>query len=249
MVIIPAIDIFNGECVRLYQGKYSDATVYNADPVDTARKFEELGALRIHIVDLNAARGDREANREQIFAVRKAVSCMIEVGGGIREEKDVQRLADAGIDRMVVGTAFARDPDMISTWIMKFGRRFIAGIDALAGSARTEGWEENSGVSDIALAEKARHIGMCSIIYTNIAKDGTLEGPDIERTQAVAQAAGIPVILSGGISSLDDIKAAAEKESFGISACITGKAVYEGRIDLKEAFSLYQTSPEGGMPW
>jgi phosphoribosylformimino-5-aminoimidazole carboxamide ribotide isomerase len=233
MIIIPAIDLLNGGCVRLRQGDYKQAVRYNdAGPVARARRFEAAGIRRIHIVDLDAAKGEGRHNRDVIRRIRRAVSCVLETGGGIRREADVEELLDAGVDRLILGTLLARDPGTVRKWISRYGRKFIAGIDARDGLVQISGWTEGSALSDIALAKMAADMGALSAVYTNIARDGMLGGPDIKRTLAVARAAGIPVILSGGISSADDIREAAAQPAELIPAIITGKAVYEGKIDL-----------------
>ncbi len=240
MIIIPAIDLIDGKCVRLYKGNYDSSTVYNEDPVETAKEFEQAGAVRIHIVDLDAARGGSN-NRDIIKRIKKEVSCTVETGGGIRTEDDIKELIDCGIDRMIAGTVFAKTPEVVAGWIETYGKKFIAGIDALDGEVRVSGWEKGSGVSDSELSRKAAEIGIISIIYTNIAKDGTLSGPDLENTIRITKESGLPSILSGGISSIDDLKAVAENsEASGIRGIITGKALYEGRLDLVQAIKEYQ---------
>ncbi len=247
MVIIPAIDILKGECVRLYKGNYNESTVYEKEPAAMARKFAELGAKRIHIVDLDAARGSGD-NRKQIRKVRKAVpGCIIELGGGIRSEEDVEELFDLGIDRLVIGTMLVKNPNKVEGWVRHYGEGFIAGIDAEKGKVKVSGWESETNVKDTEIAKKAADMGFSSIIYTNIEKDGTLEGPDIEQTLAVSKAAGIPVILSGGISSEEDIAAVAKADSTLVPGCITGKAVYEKKLDLAALFQKYQADEE--MTW
>jgi phosphoribosylformimino-5-aminoimidazole carboxamide ribotide isomerase len=238
MIIIPAIDLLNGGCVRLSQGDYGEAVFYNElDPVSRARQFEAAGVRRIHIVDLDAARGGGN-NRGVIRALARETNCLIEVGGGLRTERDVEELLDAGADRLILGTLLAREPDKARRLMARYGKKFIAGIDARGGEVRVSGWREAGGFDDISLAKLAADAGAVSIIYTNIARDGMMSGPDFERTFAVAQAAGIPVILSGGVSSLEDIREAARLSSLSsergrMCAVITGKAVYEGKINLE----------------
>ena len=236
MTVIPAIDILGGECVRLVRGDYDAATVYEKDPVAMARRFAEAGARRIHVVDLDAAHGDSRTNRKTIRKIRRAVDATIELGGGIRLDEDVEELLDLGIDRLVVGTTFARRPDAVAGWVAHYGQVFLVGIDALEGRVRISGWEQETGLADTDLAVKAREAGVAGIVYTSISRDGTLEGPDVERTNAVARAAGIPVILSGGIGStadLDRVRASADPNVVGV---IVGKAIYEGAIDIATLF-------------
>jgi phosphoribosylformimino-5-aminoimidazole carboxamide ribotide isomerase len=249
MIIIPAIDLLGGSCVRLYRGRYDDVTRYDLDPVGIARSFADAGSVRIHIVDLDAARGNCSVNRDKIREIRAAVPCTLEVGGGVRTETDIEELLEIGVDRLVIGTVLAERPDTVAGWISKYGRVFIAGIDALDGRVKVSGWEHEAGMEDTALAHRAAEIGACGIIYTNIARDGTLTGPDIERTGIIAKQSGLPVIVSGGVSSKDDIAAAANEESTGIVGVITGKALYEGRIELAETIREFQRIPEGEIAW
>jgi len=249
MLIIPAIDILGGECVRLQQGDYDEVTFYDRDPVAVAREFEKAGIKRIHIVDLDAARNDSRRNRKVIRKIRKAVNSTLELGGGIRDEDDVEELLDIGIDRLVVGSMLAKHPRKVEGWTRHFGEMFIAGIDALDGRVKIHGWEDDSGTGDMELAKEAGAIGMCSIIYTNIARDGMMEGPDIRRTKEIAQASGLPVILSGGVSSLADVEQAAKEGDGKIVGIIIGKAVYEGKINLNDAVAKFQTLPEAEMAW
>lgn len=241
MLIIPAIDILGGECVRLYQGDYSQITVYDKDPVTAAREFEKAGARCIHIVDLDAARGGSKRNRKKIRKIRKAVSCSIQLGGGIRDEEDVTELIDLGIDSLVLGTVFARNANRVEGWIKHYGPIFMAGIDALNGKVQISGWEQSTEIADIELAKKAREIGITGIIYTSIVKDGTLDGPDIQATRRIAEAADLPIIHSGGISSTADIDAIVGNNIPNLNGIITGKAVYEDCFNLEEAIQKYQT--------
>ena len=249
MTIIPAIDLLDSNCVRLYKGDYSQSKTYESNPSSVAVSFEKAGARRIHLVDLDAARSGAEVknNRDILKKVRAAVSGTLEVGGGIRSDRDVEELLEIGIDRLIVGTVLVRDPELVSGWIKKYGQVFIAGIDALNGEVKVSGWEEGSSLKDTDLAVKSADMGIISIIYTNIDRDGTLEGPDIESTAAIAEKSGLPVILSGGISSMEDIKKACEYKTGGIRGIITGKAIYEDRLDLPAVISKYQDREEEGV--
>ncbi|GAB6089320.1 phosphoribosyl-ATP diphosphatase [Spirochaeta dissipatitropha] len=245
MEFIPAIDLLDGSCVRLRQGSYSDVDRYELDPVETAKKFEAAGARRIHLVDLNAARGsdedERKGNRAIIAAVTAAVGIGVEVGGGVRTEEDVAELLDAGVCQVVVGTTLARNPAKVAGWIRRFGPVVLAGIDARDGMVQVAGWEQSSGRSDIELAIEAAEIGCSGIIYTNIARDGMMQGPDIARTNAIAAAAGIPVTLSGGISSHEDILEVSRQAHPLLSAVISGRAIYENAINVEQVFSDLRT--------
>ncbi len=242
MLIIPAIDIIDGKCVRLYRGDYSKVTSYSDSPGDVAVKLEEAGAKRIHIVDLDAARGGGKNNRKIISDIRKKTSVVLELGGGIRTDDDIKEILDTGIDRLILGTVFAARPEIGGEWIAKYGKNFIAGIDALNGEVKVSGWEKGSGIKDTYLAAKAGEYGFCSIIYTNISRDGALSGPDAERTAVIAEASLLPVIVSGGISCEDDFKNIAHNSSYQgkIAGIITGKAFYENKFSLNNVIEKYQ---------
>jgi phosphoribosylformimino-5-aminoimidazole carboxamide ribotide isomerase len=250
MVIIPAIDILDGRCVRLRQGNYDEASRYDIEnPAERAKSFAALGIKRIHIVDLDAAKGQGKNNLDVIAEIRRVVDITIEVGGGIRSQADVERLIDIGIDRLILGTVLVRDPEIAASWASRYGKKFIAGIDARDGVVKVSGWLESGGITDTALAAKAADMGMCSVIYTNIARDGMLSGPDFERTVLVARSANLPVIVSGGVGSDEDILAAAKYENEGIAGIITGKAVYEGKIDLPKLLQRLSQKHADSSSW
>ena len=249
MIIIPAIDLLDGSCVRLLKGNYNNSTVYKSDPVEMAEHLVGLGCRRLHIVDLDAARGQGKNNRAIIQKIRKKIDIIIETGGGIRSEKDVEELLEIGIDRLILGTVFATNPGIAYEWTRKYGNHFIAGIDALNGDVKISGWEEGSSLKDTELAKIAADNGIISIIYTNIDKDGTLDGPDIESSIRIAEISNLPVIISGGISSNKDFQKIAELEHPGIAGVITGKAFYEKKIDLQESIDKYQKIYTNGGEW
>lgn len=249
MTIIPSIDLLGGECVRLVRGDYQAVTVYENDPVSMARRFEEAGARRIHVVDLDAARGDSRTNRKKIRKIRRAVDCTIQLGGGIRRDEDIEELLDLGIDRLVIGTAFAKRPENTAGWVAHYGDVFLVGIDALDGHVRISGWETETHLQDLQLAERAREAGVAGIVYTSIGRDGTLEGPDVERTNAVARAAGLPLILSGGIGSADHIREVREKAEGNVVGIIVGRAIYDGLISLEELFRQPATAGREDVQW
>ena len=230
-LVVPAIDLRAGRCVRLVQGSFASATVFPLDPAEQARRFAAAGARMIHVVDLDAAEGKGLDNRSAISAVRAAVPCVLEVGGGVRSDDDARRLVDLGIERIVVGTVLAASPKTVAGWIERFGRRFVAGIDARAGRVRVAGWTTDGGIVDTDLAARLAALGIVGLVYTNIAVDGTLAGPDLARTAEVARAAGLPTLLSGGIGSEADVEAAAAADPLVVGA-IVGRAMYEGRVDL-----------------
>jgi phosphoribosylformimino-5-aminoimidazole carboxamide ribotide isomerase len=247
MLILPAIDLWAGQCVRLRQGDYNQVETYGLDPVEVAREFSVLGAKRLHIVDLDAARSGASNNRPVIHAVRQAFGGVVEVGGGVRNEADVEELLEAGADRLIVGTLLVREPETVARWVKRYGSVFIGGIDARGGEVKVAGWEEDSKLLDTELAARCRALGLISLVYTNIDRDGTLSGPDLERTLLVAEAAGLPVILSGGIASRADFAAVAEVNHPLLAGVITGKAIYQNRIDLAEVIRHYQTPDTGGL--
>jgi phosphoribosylformimino-5-aminoimidazole carboxamide ribotide isomerase len=240
LIIIPAIDLLDNECVRLYKGNYAEKIVYSKKPFEIARSYEDAGAKRLHIVDLDAAKGEGKNNRKVISQIRKKVSCTIEVGGGIRTEDDVRELKEIGADKLILGTVFARNPEIATAWGKKYGYCFIAGIDALDGKVKIKGWESDSGVSDIALAKKAGELMISEIIYTNISRDGALTGPDIERTRMIAEYADIPVILSGGISCKEDIRNVVDAGCPLIIGIIIGKAIYEQKVSVRDLIVSFQ---------
>ena len=249
MIIIPAIDLLDGSCVRLLKGNYNESTIYSSDPVEMAKKLVGAGCERLHIVDLDAARGKGKNNREIIRKIRDTIDVVIETGGGIRTDADVKELLDIGIDRLILGTVFAKNPEIAGEWTSKYGNHFIAGIDALKGEVKISGWEEGSSMTDTDLAKQAAKNGIISIIYTNIDKDGTLEGPDIKNSVRIAEVSKLPVIVSGGISSDNDFKVIANLNHPGIAGVITGKAVYENRINLQLAIEENQKPYEYGGKW
>ena len=259
MTIIPAIDLLDGKCVRLYRGDYDQSTEYELDPVEVARQFFQDGARRIHLVDLNAARsgdGDRATdNRKIIAAIRASVpEAIVEVGGGIRTTQDVENLKEIGVDRLIVGTVLVKQPELVEQWAARYPNTFIAGIDAKDGEVRISGWEEGSAMTDTEAARIARESGAVSIIYTNIQRDGTLQGPDIENSLMVAEAGGLPVIISGGIRGPQDFEEIRKFSTDRLAGVITGKAIYEKRINLAEVIAAYQSpfselGENAGLVW
>lgn len=231
MKIIPAIDLLGGQCVRLHKGSYNEVTVYFKEPAEAAELFQNLGIPRLHLVDLDAARGQGQNNRSSIKEIISVFKGEVEVGGGVREERDIDELLTLGVDFFIAGTVLAKEPKKVESWIKQYGQRFIAGVDALNGEVRVSGWEKGSGIKDEELARQAAQMGCVEVIYTNIDRDGTLKGPDLENTIRVAKACGLPIILSGGVSCNEDLYQAAETKK--ISAAIVGKAFYEKSVDLE----------------
>jgi phosphoribosylformimino-5-aminoimidazole carboxamide ribotide isomerase len=247
LLLVPAIDLRDGKVVRLLRGSFSDATRYPQDPVETARRFQGEGARWIHIVDLDAAEGKGRDNGSLIARIRQAVACRMQVGGGVRTADHAGRLLALGVDRLVLGTVLVKSPEEVESWVPLLGPRFAAGIDATDGSVRVAGWAEDAGRKDTEIAAVVRRLGMRWLIYTNIRRDGTLEGPDIPRTNAAARAAALPTILSGGIGSEADVQRVAELGDPLVAGVILGKALYEKKVDLETLVSRY---PQGaGSPW
>ena len=234
MYLLPAIDILDGRAVRLAKGNYSQVTVYNDDPVDQARKFEAQGATWIHVVDLDGARTGVPENIAIVERIVRETSLSVEVGGGIRTLKTLERLADIGATRMVLGTALVNDPDLARAAVECVGGgRLTAGIDAKGGEVAVSGWIEGSGVAACDLAREMGKAGFKHIVYTDIARDGMQTGLDVRAYVQMAKAFGHPVIASGGVASVSDIERIAPVAS-SIEGVITGRAVYEGTLTVEE---------------
>lgn len=239
MIVIPAIDLKNGLCVRLLQGRKSEMTVYNEDPVQVAREFAAAGAEMIHVVDLDGAFREAESpNRAVVKRILDAVDVAIEFGGGVRLLDDVQRLCDAGVARVVLGTVAAEAPDKVKDFVSSFGSKICVGIDARDGRVMTRGWETATPLMASDLARSVAACGVERIIYTDIARDGALVGPNIQQTLAVAEAANVSVTASGGVSSLDDIERLRDAGDARVDSVIVGKALYEGKFKLEEAIRI-----------
>ncbi|HET6973978.1 MAG TPA: 1-(5-phosphoribosyl)-5-[(5-phosphoribosylamino)methylideneamino]imidazole-4-carboxamide isomerase [Pyrinomonadaceae bacterium] len=233
MIVIPAIDLKNGLCVRLLQGRKSEMTVYNEDPVEVARAFAAAGAEMIHVVDLDGAFNEADSpNRAVVRRIIEAVDVPIEFGGGVRSLEDVQQLCDAGVAWVVLGTVAAEAPARLSEFVNSFGSKICVGIDARDGRVMTRGWETATPLMAVDLARSVAECGVERIIYTDIARDGALTGPNINQTLAVARSANVRVTASGGVSSLDDIE---RLRDAGVDSVIVGKALYEGKFKLEEA--------------
>jgi len=237
MIPIPAIDLIDGRCVRLTEGVFDSKKAYSDDPAAMAASFAAAGAERLHVVDLDAARSTGN-NRGILAAIREAFPGVLDVGGGIRSLEDARDLRALGADYLVVGTALAEGPDEVRRWAAELGPVLIAGIDARNGEVKVSGWESGTALRATALARTAREIGCVEIIYTDIARDGTLSGPNIPETVAVAEASGLPVVISGGVGSMADLERLAADPPPGIAGVIFGKALYEGTVDLERAVAL-----------
>ena len=239
MQIIPAIDLKNGRCVRLTQGSKADVTVYDENPVAVAQSFAAAGAQMIHVVDLDGAfQGGESRNREVLKKIVGAVEVPIEFGGGIRSREEVQHLCDLGVQRVVLGTLAAESPAHLREFVNRFSSKICVGIDARDGHVMTRGWETATRVMAVELARVVANCGVERIVYTDIARDGMLSGPNVEQTLAVVRAANVPVTASGGVSSLDDIKRLRDLGEPLLDSVIVGKALYEGKFKLEEALQI-----------
>lgn len=232
MQILPAIDILHGCCVRLKQGDYAQETVYGIHPAEMAKHWEQLGAEFLHIVDLDGAKDKEPVNQKTVKEIARTVNIPIEIGGGIRTEETIRNYLDAGVRRVIIGTLALKEPVWFEKMAQKFPNKLVLGIDAKNGNVATEGWLEASQMPAVDLAKNYTELPLAALVYTDIAKDGMLEGPNFDEMTAMQQAIPFPVIASGGVSSLEDIR---KLKVLGLSACIIGKALYEGTIGLEEA--------------
>jgi phosphoribosylformimino-5-aminoimidazole carboxamide ribotide isomerase len=233
--IIPAIDLKNGRCVRLIQGKEDQETVYGEDPVEIALSFEEQGAEQIHLVDLDGAFRGESKNLEQVKRIAQAVKVPLELGGGIRSLDDISRVFDLGVSFVIIGTIAVKNPKILEEAIERFGNQLILGLDAKDGKVAVSGWVEITEFSDEEFAIQWKQFGIDRVIYTDIARDGMLTGPNLSSLRRMAISTGLKVTASGGVSSLDDLKQLAELERDGVDEVIVGKAIYERQLDLREA--------------
>ena len=240
VILYPAIDLKDGQCVRLAQGDMDRATVFNDDPAAQAQIFAAAGTAWIHVVDLNGAFAGRLVNAEAVESIVAAVDCPVQLGGGIRDQATAAYWIDAGVTRLVLGTSAVKDPDFVKQACKDFPDAIAVGIDARAGRVAVEGWAETSDLTATDLARRFEDAGVAAIVHTDIDRDGVLTGPNVEASAALAEAVDIPIIISGGVSSLDDlstIKAKAETTP-GLAGVISGRALYDGRINLNEALGL-----------
>lgn len=237
MIIYPAIDIKGGKCVRLLQGRMDDVTVYGDDPAAMARRWVEEGAEALHIVDLDGARDGRPVNLDSVLSVRAAVDVPLQVGGGIRSMEAAASYLGEGLDRVIIGTRAAVDAEFLASLCASYPGRVAVGIDARDGRVALKGWTEVTELEAVELALRVQDLGASTIIYTDIARDGMLQGPNIEATGALARRVSIPVIASGGVSRLEDIRRLKRLERDGVEGIIVGKALYEAAISLAEALA------------
>ena len=239
MLLIPAIDIKNGKCVRLRQGNMGDETVYNDDPVAMATKWVDLGAKRLHIIDLDGAVSGRPVNADIIHDIAEEhPDIEIQAGGGIRDEDTIQTYLDVGVNYVIIGTRAVTTPHFVSDICLEFPGHVIVGLDAKNGKLATNGWSKLSHHDVIDIAQRFEQDGVSAIIFTDISRDGMMSSVNIDTSVELARAVTIPVIASGGVKDLDDIKALCSVAAEGIAGAITGRAIYEGSLDLKEALDL-----------
>ncbi|MCR5584633.1 MAG: 1-(5-phosphoribosyl)-5-[(5-phosphoribosylamino)methylideneamino]imidazole-4-carboxamide isomerase [Lachnospiraceae bacterium] len=238
MKLYPAIDIKDGQCVRLRQGSYDDKTVYDDKPWKVAKEFEAAGAKFIHLVDLDGAREGRSVNDEAVREIIENVGIPVEIGGGIRTTEDISNKLNLGVSRVIIGTEAVRRPEFVKESILEFGaEKIVVGIDAKDGKVAVSGWEEISRISAVDLALLMKDMGVKTIIYTDISKDGMLAGPNIEQTKKLAEETGLNVVASGGVSSADDLR---NLDKAGVYGAILGKAIYEHKVDLKEVAKEFE---------
>ena len=238
MILFPAIDLKDGQCVRLVQGDMDRATVFSDTPAEQAKVFESQGFEWLHLVDLNGAFEGKPVNGAAVEAILKTVSLPAQLGGGIRSLAQIEAWLDKGIARVILGTAALRDPDLVREACRKWPGKIAVGIDARDGFVAVEGWAEVSDIQALDLAKRFEDAGVAAIIYTDIARDGAMQGMNVEGTAELANSVGIPVIASGGVTNLDDLTALKQVNAPGIIGVISGRAIYDGRLDPAEALAL-----------
>ncbi len=238
MQLYPAIDLKDGQCVRLKQGEFKEITVYSQKPEEVAALWQSQGATFLHLVDLDGALAGRSVNDKVIKKIADTVSIPIEIGGGIRSEEAIESMLSLGVARVIIGTKAARNPEFIRDMVKKFGQdRIVAGVDAKDGMVAVEGWEKISGITASELCNRMKEYGVRHIVYTDISRDGMLTGPNVEYTKKLTEETGMDIIASGGMSSMEDLR---QLYHAGVCGAIIGKALYEKRIDLKEAIEAFE---------
>ena len=238
MIIYPAIDIRGGRCVRLTEGRFDAETVFADDPAEMALKWAGMGAEFLHLVDLDGALAGEGKNVPVIERILQSVNIPVQLGGGIRNLETIEKLLALGVTRLILGSAAVKNPQLVEEACKKYPGHIAVGIDAKNGEVAIEGWGKGSGVAATELAKQMAAYGVETIIYTDISRDGMLSGVNVEATAALARACGVPIIASGGVASLEDIRRVKAVESEGVQGCIIGKAIYTGAVDLKAALAL-----------
>jgi len=246
MIIIPAIDLKGGLCVRLSQGDMDRATVYSENPAEMAKTWESMGARRLHVVDLDGAVSGQPKNRDAVEAIVAAVSVPVQLGGGIRDSETIKAYFSCGIDRVILGTAAIKAPLFLKESCRAWPKKIIVGIDATDGMVCIQGWTEKTAMSVVELVKKIEQLPLAAIVFTDIKRDGMLTGPNIESTALLARSTHIPVIASGGVSRMEDIETLLTVEQFGISSVIIGRALYTGNLDLRECIRIAEGNRHKG---
>ncbi|MDC0197262.1 1-(5-phosphoribosyl)-5-[(5-phosphoribosylamino)methylideneamino]imidazole-4-carboxamide isomerase [Candidatus Thioglobus sp.] len=239
MIIIPAIDLKDGQCVRLRKGVMDDTTVFSNNPTEMAAKWVDEGARRLHLVDLNGAFEGKPINEDCIKEITRTFPKLpVQIGGGIRDLKTANAYIDAGISYLIIGTMAVKNPDFVKELCLEFPSKIIVGLDANNGFVATDGWAEQTNINVLDLAKKYEQYGVSSIVYTDIARDGMMQGVNVEATANLANKTSIPIIASGGVTNLDDIAALLKKAHYGIIGAITGRAIYEGQLNFRDAQAM-----------
>ena len=241
MLLIPAIDLKDGQCVRLRQGRMEEATVYSDDPVEVATRWVDAGARRLHLVDLNGAFAGEPVNAEVIQRIVEAhPDVPVQVGGGIRDDDTIESYLNLGVQYVILGTKAVRDPHQVNDYCLQYPGHVMVGLDSRDGRVAVEGWSKLSRHDVIDLAQRFERDGVVAIIHTDIGRDGMLQGMNLEATVALAQSVSIPVIASGGVTNLEDIHALCRRRADGVAGAILGRALYEGTVDLREALAIVE---------
>jgi phosphoribosylformimino-5-aminoimidazole carboxamide ribotide isomerase len=235
MDVIPAIDILDGRCVRLYQGDYQKSEVFGEDPVEVAQRWYDQGAKYLHVVDLDGAKEGKPKNLKVIEAIARSIPMRVQMGGGLRDRESIVSVLKSGVSRVILGTAAVESSQLVADICAEFPEQIMIGIDARNGKVATRGWLTNSDVTAVDLAKRMTSVGIAGIIYTDIHRDGTMQGPNIEALRQLAENVDVPVIASGGVSSITDLLNLLSLESVGVKGAIVGKAIYTGDIQLREA--------------
>ena len=242
MLLIPAIDLKNGFCVRLLQGESDMETVYSSNPAAMAVKFEEAGAERLHLVDLDGAFQGEGANIPSIRSILKNVSIPVQIGGGLRTEEDIDSIMDLGASAVIVGTMAVKRPDVLEKLLNKYtDEQIILGIDARNRKVSIEGWKESTEILDVEFALRWKNYGIKRVVFTDISRDGMLSGPNLAALREMAEHTGLKIVASGGLSSMEDLEQLKNLEPFGVDQVISGKAIYERKIDLRKVFKCLQS--------
>ena len=238
MIIFPAIDLKNGHCVRLYKGDMDQSTIFNDNPAAQAREFESQGFKYLHVVDLDGAVSGNSVNEKSVKEILSAVKIPVQLGGGIRTIAAIEKWIALGVSRVILGTVAAKNPELVIEACKKFPGKIVVGIDAKHGMVATEGWVETSEITALDLAKKFENCGVAAIVYTDVSRDGALEGVDIEGTKHLAENLSIPVIASGGVASIRDVKQVKALDKVGVVGLIVGRALYDKMVDAKDLARL-----------